>query len=802
MADPNNINDIIDITVQLVDGVPSAAGFSKPLFVSKFAASASFPDRYKAYSGSAAIIDALLAADGFAAGVAPRAMAAAALAQKAPPVTVLVGRWDPGDATLVVALDAIKTELDLANIDGYAVHPDPTVATDGDLFEGAQWADGKFALFAGQTKSASVYNNTPGNLAEQVLALDTLNTTLLWHDAAVASNLGPATMISLVETFAVPDGADLDLRIDNGATQSFVFNATAAVSTGSNTEPFAFTDGDTLALTVDGGASQLVTFVALAATLLSGSIEPYNLANNDTLLVRVDGGANQPVTIAGTAGAVTSIAEPFAFAGASITLSIDGGANQVFALAGISAADVVSDFAALTGATAVDVGGTVVITSDRLGVSSDVEIVAAAGNALAQLGVIVGTNPGTGGAANIAFLDATSAAELRDQINNDVTGATAATFDLGVLITSDTVGKASRLQVTGGLVNAQANFSTNEVTGSGDFNNAATASAAEVALKIDSATFGLVPSVVGGAVVLTSSTRGSGSQVAILGGTAAATLGLTTSPAVVADFVNAALATASEVAIKIGATLTGATASAVSSAVRVVSATNGATSRVQALGGTMQTILGFADSVLGTGVSEDYQMCRWIGARIAVNLDKADGAVLWDNVTPVGGFADRINPLKSLTLRRTQFVNTVENRNGRIEFHDGALCNPNRRYIDERTSADLGHARISEAIKTVQNNAADQGTKVPISNDGIETIANAVKRVVNALDKAGHWFADFTPIDPSKPNATGFNVPDVSALTDDNIADRELVGLVLVLRLKGGFQRVRVRFDLTRLLAG
>lgn len=800
MADPNLLNDIIRVDVRLIDGVASAAGFNKPLFVAQFASSPSFPGRYKAYSGSAAIIDALLAADGFAAGSGPRPMAAAATEQNGPPVTVLIGRWDPGDATLADALTAIKAELDLDNVDGYVAHPDPLIANDGDLFDGVQWADGKFTLFCGQTKSAAVFNNTPGNLAEQVLALDTLNTTLLWHDAAAASKLGPAVLVSAVETFVVPDGATLDLRVDNGPTQSFAFTATAATTTGSNTETFAFTDGDTLSFAVDGGETQVVPFETLAASLLSGAVEPYNFANGDTLLVRVDGGAVQAVQIAGTAGAVTTFAEPFAFVAATITLSIDGGANQVFALSGVSAADVVSDLAALTGATAVDVAGTVVITSNRLGASSDVEIVAAAGNALAELGVIVGNNAGTGGAASIAFLDATSAAELRDQFNNDVTGATAGTFDLGVLITSDTIGKNSRLQVTGGLVNVQADFSTNEVSGSGDFNDASAASAAEVVLKIDTATYGVVPTVDAGAVVLTSSTRGSGSQVAILGGTAATTLGLTTSPAVVADFVNAATALASEIAVKIGATITGATASAVSSAVRVTSATNGATSRVQAIGGTMKTLLGFADSVLGVGVEEDYQMCRWIGARIAVDIDAR--AVLWDNVSPVGGYADRIDPLVSLRLRRTQFVNTIENRSGRVEFHDGALCNSTRRYIDERTTADLGHARLVEALKTVQDNAANQNTKTPIDNDGIEAYANAVKRVVNALDKAGHWVADFTPIDSSKANATGFNVPDVSELTDDNIADRELVGMVLILRLKGGFQRARVLFDLTRLLAG
>ena len=584
MGDPNQIADIFSVRVQFIPAVATGRfGFANPTAVSEFVTNPSFTGRIKSYTGTLSQKLAALIADGFATTSDAYRQVQAMNLQDGPARTIYVGRKDPLDADWGAAIEAIKAEVDLlGTLSFYAFVAATRDATEieaiADYLEGVPDED-VFAFYLAQTNDPNVLANNPGNVAENILAKNYSRTALLWHDPEVASDYGPAILQSAVGPFNVANNATLQLRVDGGATQVFTFVATAATLLGSNTETFAVADGDTLIVTVNNGAANTVPFDTAAATVLCVNAETYAFTNGMTLAVRVDGGAAQTVTFSGTAGSVDTDPEPYAPVGASTTFSIDGGANQVVTWgAGDTTAALakIALDAQLTGVTTTIIAGPAVrITSNRTGSSSDVEIVANAGNAFVEFGLAVGNNAGTGFAA---FLDVATAAEVAAEINADTADCTAADDGGQVRITSDFVGTLSRIQVTGGTANALLAFDTNETAGSGDFADASVATALEVVAKINASVPGGIASVDTGAVRLTSPQLGTGSTLDVDASVMATTLGLSlTAVAGTGDFDNATAATAGELALKISATLTGGTASSAESRVKITSATSGAT---------------------------------------------------------------------------------------------------------------------------------------------------------------------------------------------------------------------------------
>jgi hypothetical protein len=829
MADPNSIADIFNVTVQFVPVNPAGRfGFGSPTFISEFAANVSFTGRIKSYTGTVSQKLALLVADGFSTTSDAYKQVQTANLQDGPARTIYVGRADAGDADWGEAVAAIKAEADVDGLNFYAF----TAATRdvaeieaiADYLEGDPDAP-VFAFYLAQTNSAAVYNNTAGNVAQNILDKDYRRTALLWHDPEVSSGYGPAILESAIGPFNIPHSSTISFQIDGGATQTFTFLSVAATLLGSIAETYSIADGDTLIFTANSGASQTVTFATEAATILSLTGETYDISNGDTLSVRVDGAAAQTVTFAGTAGALaTTTGAPWVLAnGETITFSIDGGTNQVVTLdtadfvtiAAATAAELAAVFTdQLTGVTVSHDGTDVTITSDRLGTSSDVEVVSGTAGLLVDLGYIVGNNVGTGFAA---FLDAATASEVAAEINADTTDCVAADDDGFVRITSNTVGTVSRIQVAGGTANAVLGFDTNEVAGSGDFVDASVATALEVVTVINANVTGVVATVDTAAVRLTSTIRGTSSQIDVAASTIATTLGLSLTAANgTGDFANAALATAAEMSVKIAATLTDAVASSASSKVKITSDTSGLTSTVEAVDGTLLTSLKFVDAVTaisnlatGTGVLEDFCDAAWMGRCITFDLDKAGGAALWNNhelkgpsPTGVGAVTmqgDIIDATTRELLHDTLFVNTYEPRLGRNATHFGTVLNSSLGagvYIDILTTGDWLDARITEAFARIDAAAADKKTKYPYAPSGIAVYANGLTQVLNTAETNGHTFYDGSPLDLDDPQSTGVFIPTVGQQTQVRINQRAIDGFRAQQLVQGGIQRGSVIINL------
>jgi phage tail sheath protein FI len=126
--------------------------------------------------------------------------------------------------------------------------------------------------------------------------------------------------------------------------------------------------------------------------------------------------------------------------------------------------------------------------------------------------------------------------------------------------------------------------------------------AAEAVAIINAGLTGASASVVANAVKITSDRRGSGSGVNVTGGSANAAFAFTTgNTAGTGNASNIDAVTAAEV-VAVLSSLTGATASVSSNAVRIVSSTTGASSSVQVTSGSTATAVGF-DNAVHAGIS-------------------------------------------------------------------------------------------------------------------------------------------------------------------------------------------------------
>lgn len=284
--------------------------------------------------------------------------------------------------------------------------------------------------------------------------------------------------------FALNFNDTLDIKVDNGDTETLTFAATAGSRTSGSFETFAISDGDTLNVVVDGGAPQTATFNVSAGAITSGASNPIAIGSGSTLVVKVDGGAAQTVT---WSTATSNAAQ--------------------------AAAEITSG---LTGASAADVGGSVVITSDMIGSDSSVEVTGGTANAALSFpgGVFFG-----GG-----FIDDASAAlasELLLELNTDIVGATATAVDGKVVITSDTLGSSSSIAITGGTANAVLNFPAGPASGAQDFTSFAAVTASDLATAITSKLTGGSAAALSTSVVrVQSDTNGIGSSLEFVGGTA------------------------------------------------------------------------------------------------------------------------------------------------------------------------------------------------------------------------------------------------------------------------------------------
>lgn len=805
MANPNKLSPKIVTSVIIVSGQASTSGLFAPLFVSEFASSASFPTRIKSYSGTRSEMAALMIADGFTVDDPAYRQMWAAMSQGGPPETIWIGRADSGDLTWAETLDAIYAEN---SDDWYAMCVD--VRDSADIQAISAWVeppgdDPKFALYIAQTDSAQVLNAAPGNFADVIAALGRSRTALHYHDPVTASGYGPASITTRIGPFPFGASESLEFRFDGGATQSFAFTAAAAELTGSIAEPFDLSSGGTLTLAANGLAALDVELAAESATVQSVNAEPFVLSPGDTLLTRVDGAAAQTTTVdAGPAVTTGGVAEPFAITPAwQLDLDINGGGTQSFIFDGTeTTAENVSDLINLTatGFTAADDGaGAVEFTTTKQGTGATIEVLASStAGLLAALGLVAGTDTGTG---DVADIEAVTAAELVTVVNADTTGLVASDNGGYLLLTADSVGTASRIQVTGGAVNDALAFSTDEQSGSGDFADATAATATEVVSAINSQVAGMVASVDTGAVVLTSDVLGTSSSITVTAGAVATTLGLAAGTVSGSgDFADASQATASEIAVVVSATIADGSVASPGSTVELTSASNGSDSSVEIITDSVGLTWSGDGYAVGTGTDEDYMDCALVGRCITFDLDAENGAALWDNQTLEGIEPDVLTDAQKTSLDQRR-INAYYSNAGRPEFHWGYCLKDDTDdplYIDEVTSADWLDARMTEAINALLNNHANAKTKIPYDDRGFALIENVFRGVLKRADRNGHIEYDGKPLDLTSETSTGVYVPRRRDQSQSDINARRYAGLRARQNFRGGVQRVSNLIEVQR----
>ena len=812
--DPHNLADIIDVQANFIPPTSTGTfGFSNPLFVAEFTANASFPGRVKAYTGTLAQKQTLMVLDGFATTSASYRQVTAGGIQKGPPRTIYVGRKEPAGETWPEALDAIKVEADATQVGYYAICCDTRDVFDIEDID--TWTVDQFAFYMAQTDSASVRNNTPGNVAELILAKDHSRSALLWHAPAIASKYGPAVLTSVPGTYSVTSGDTLKFRVDGGAEQTFTFVAAAATVLGGTAETYSVANGDAFDFAIDNGSTQSIVFVTGSATLTSVNSQTFNILDGDTLNIRIDGGALQPVVFNGAAATITSSnSEPFAPANLDhIDIAIDGGLTQVFTFdSSETTAQLVADLINATASafSAADVAGDIVLTSSTKGTDSDIEIVGTStALLLTNLGFVVGSTAGTGFAGNIA---AATAAEVFAEINNDTVDLTASDVGGQVQIVSNAVGTGSRVLVSGGTANTALGFDTNEVAGPGDFVDASAVTASEVVTKLTDAAAGVVSVVETAKVRLTSRRIGSGSKIEVFASAMATKLGFAfVATAGSGDFSDTTAATASEIQTKISATVVGATASTVSSAVVLTSATSGPVSELEITNGTLAGTLlftnasGVANKARGVGTDEDYADCAWVGRCITFKLDQpttvpGGGASIWDNHTLVGVYADtNITSTERAVLDGTLQVNTYVTRNGRDETHQGKLLNNTLgagRYIDVRTTLDWLKARAVEGLKRILDQKSDVKGKIGYTDTDAQAFDNFLRDLLRKSAANGHTIFDDSALDLDDPFDTGVYMPNVADQTTENISNRLFADMRIRQTIIGAIQRGKATIEL------
>ena len=805
MANPNTLAPKIDTTVVIVTGTAQASGFSAPMFVSEFASSVSFPTRIKSYAGSRDEKSALMLADGFATTSSAYRQMRAAMDQDGPPATIYIGRRDPGDADWGTALDAIYSEN---SDDWYWMAVD--ARSSADIQQINAWVqpvggDPKFAAYLAQTSSAQVLAGTAGNFAGVIAALGGQRTALVWHDPATASGYGPASVVSRPGTFAFGASESLTFRFDGGATQSFAFAAAPAVKTGSIAGTYNLSAGGSLALAANGAAAQTVTLTSVSAAVRAAAIETYALSAGDTLAVRVDGGASQTVTVdAGPAETLGTETEPFVITAAwQLSLSINGGGSQVFVFAGTETtaqhlADLIN--ATAVGVVASDDTGALLLTTVAEGTDASIEIEAAStAGLLTEIGMAIGTDNGTG---DVGDISAVTAAELAAVATADLTGATGSDDGGYLLITADSSGTASRIQVVGGAINDAIQAATDEQSGSGNFANGLLATTAEVVNAINAQIAGMTASVSTNFVRLTSDQLGTGSSVGVSAGAVATLLGLAaTVVSGTGDFDNAAAASASEIQIVIGATIVSGSVSAPGGTVKLSSATSGSTSTVEILTDSVGLTWSGDGYAVGTGTDEDYLDAAWIGRCSTFNLDGRNGAALWDNQSLTNIEPDVLSVAQKASLDSRR-VNAYYANAGRAETHWGVMLKQTGPtdsilYIDELTTADWLDARVSEAFNRLLNSYADAKAKIRYDVAG-QLLGEAFRSVLKTSDRNGHTVYDGSPLDLLDDQDTGVYIPGLINQSQDDINTRRFAGLRARQNYQSGVQRVANLIELQR----
>ena len=226
-----------------------------------------------------------------------------------------------------------------------------------------------------------------------------------------------------------------------------------------------------------------------AGTILGTVVGPYDLEPNDTLSIDVDVGGPVVATFLATAALRTSAAETYALVdGQTLTVKIDSEAvaqvitfntAEFVAIGAATALEVAAVInAEIVGASADGSSGSVVLTSDKRGTDSNVDVTGGTANPV----LVFPTGP-LAGTGNVADIDAVTVAEVKTIVEAAVAGLTVSDVGGATQIASNTTGPASSILVEAAST-ADDELGFDNATHSGD------SGAAANTLKIDGKTDG------------------------------------------------------------------------------------------------------------------------------------------------------------------------------------------------------------------------------------------------------------------------------------------------------------------------
>lgn len=450
-----------------------------------------FLERDRLFEGSPGQILSQLRDLGFSTTEEGYLMAQAVLSNQPATRQLYVGRREAGES-LTDSMNAIKASYGGDPLPWYAFAC--PVRDNASIIELSNWGDNEFVVFWALSKDPTVLTNTPGNIFDQLKALNRPRTIIGWSDPIRVAK--PAVVSTTLETFALAPylvGAvytdhNLAVSVNGGPLQNISFPATRAELTAS-AETYNFANLEQLDIRYNQSTDTTSTvFEGVAPSMVSGAPETYNFSGAPlTMTIEVDGvsalitfvGADFAVPSAGLASEVVlRINTDFGSAIASVVnisgkdyvqldSSINGlngsikvtegtGANAIlkFSTSELKGTGNVGDLSAVranevAALSQIEAGQEAVwsvvagpapkVTSTRFGTTSEIEILGtSSANVLTELGFVVGVTNGSGFAKNA---DAAKADEVEavvaafaDLTTDDSTGRVIFTT---VALTSD-----------------------------------------------------------------------------------------------------------------------------------------------------------------------------------------------------------------------------------------------------------------------------------------------------------------------------------------------------------------------------
>lgn len=241
--------------------------------------------------------------------------------------------------------------------------------------------------------------------------------------------------------------------------------------------------------------------------------------------------------------------------------------------------------------------------------------------------------------------------------------------------------------------------------------------------------------------------------------------------------VNADAATSTEVAALIDATLTGADAAAVGAKFTLTSTAYGETAEIEVVGGTLVDEFGLSEGpVAGTGTLENYLDCQILGRVAGFDLDAPNGSIGWDNQTVPQTPGNTLTNSERKALWKhncNTYERVTSNRPG--ELHRG-VC-PAGFDCDVVWSAFWFRVRGSERVKTMQDNMAAQGQRIPYTEAGIAKYDQVLRTLMQDGARNGHIQGpELRDKDPLGIRKAFFHTPTIAEQTTANRANSTIAG--------------------------